>query len=599
MPSPPPADTGLYNLLWCEALIDGLATAGVRRAVISPGSRSTPLVLACRRHASMQCRLVLDERAAAFFALGMARHRGEPITLIATSGSAPAHWYPAVIEAAQSGLPLLLLSADRPPELQQCGANQTVDQTRLFGHLVRGFFDPGPAQAGAEALRFIRQLGRRAVQQALGTNPGPVHINLPLREPLLPAQWPPAAGGAPSPAHLPAEGAPFLPGDGPPPDPRQLQAIARRISGRPGVILCGPMAADARFAQAVTALASRLGAPLLADPLSNLRFGDHLTAPQDEGAADPPLLVRYDAWLRQPAFADRHAPTWALQFGSPPISKTLADWLERSGSELMLCAPRGDWPDPSHQALAVSRADPRLLCLGLMEAAPAPAAPEWLADFLATEQRAARIAAAEPARQPPEQRLIAELLALLPPDATLFSGNSLPIRQLDWWSGRGDKPLRLFANRGASGIDGNIATLLGLAAVAPAPVVGLIGDLATCHDLSALLCAQGIDATLILLNNGGGGIFGYLPQRVLADFESFWLAPQRVDFAAAAQAFGVDYLAAPSLEQFRPALTEALARPGVTLLEVAIDREHSQQRHTAYWQRVAQEAPATGGAELP
>jgi len=175
------------------------------------------------------------------------------------------------------------------------------------------------------------------------------------------------------------------------------------------------------------------------------------------------------------------------------------------------------------------------------------------------------------------------LLATLPPGSTLFSGNSLPIRQLDTWSGRDAKPLRIFANRGASGIDGNIATLLGLAMAAPGPVVGLIGDLAACHDLSALLGARDVAATLIVINNGGGGIFGYLPQRELTDFEPLWLAPQQVDFAAAAHAYGIHYRAVASMETFAPQLKRALACPGFTLLEVTVDREESQRRHEAFW----------------
>ncbi len=268
-------DTASLNLLWSDQLMDGLASAGVSQVVISPGSRSTPLVLAVNRQPRLKSWHHPDERSAAFFALGLASHQCQPVALIATSGSAPAHWLPAVIEASRAGIPLILLSADRPPELQACGSNQTVDQIHLFGNQVRSFHDAGPAAQSSQAMTHIRRLGIQAVHRARWPDPGPVHINLPFREPLTPSQWPPEpTPGAVIPPVINA----VLP------DPQQIHRISEIISAGKGLIVCGPAPHDPGFPEAVVALAKQLGSPLLADPLSELRYGGH-----DHAQAHRPL----------------------------------------------------------------------------------------------------------------------------------------------------------------------------------------------------------------------------------------------------------------------------------------------------------------------
>ncbi len=289
------------NLQWAFALVDGLAMQGVHRAVISPGSRSTPLVLACEQHPAVRTWVQIDERCAGFFALGLARCDARPVILVATSGSAPSHWYPAVIEASEQGTPLILLSADRPPELQGWHANQTTDQTRLFGPHVRVYENPGLPRSGAGALAFVRMLGARAARQAQWPRPGPVHVNQPFREPLVPDL--PAIEGCKPLAQTPCNARPRLM-----PDPHQLKRVASLLSAQPGVIVCGPAAEGTGLAPAVSELAERLRCPLLADPLSGLRFGDHL----HDG-----IFSRYDAFLRDPKTRSTLRPAWMLRFGNP------------------------------------------------------------------------------------------------------------------------------------------------------------------------------------------------------------------------------------------------------------------------------------------
>lgn len=566
------------NLRWAFTLVDGMVSAGVRDAVISPGSRSTPLVLACEQHPEIRPHVQVDERSAAFFALGLAKQRGHPALVIATSGSAPTHWYPAVIEADEGHTPLVLLSADRPPELRDWGANQTIDQTRLFGTHVRAFHDPGPPAGDIDSLGFAGALGRKVVHQSVWPRPGPVHVNLPLYEPLVPEAPLPLSPGR-------ARGAPPVP---PRLVPNQtlVRQVARLLSGRPGIIVCGPLPDTASLGAEVTALAAALECPILADPLSGLRFGM-----RDRRR----LVVRYDAFLRHPASTAGLCPEWVLRFGAVPVSKPLLQFLERHRhSRHVLVAPHGDWPDPWHRSTEVFRADPTTLCAELCGAELDPAPSQWLRNWLARERQAAVTPPPVGPDDPPyEDTVIAELLGQLPPGATLFSSNSLPIRQLDCWSGSAAKPLRILANRGASGIDGNVSTLLGLAAAGAQPTVGLIGDLALFHDMNGLLLARPLEATLVVLNNGGGGIFGYLPQARLPGFQAHWLTPTGLDLGKIAALFGLRFRRVQRQGEFGPALAEALATSGVNLVEVQIDRECSQLRHQVYWDALAGEPGST------
>jgi 2-succinyl-5-enolpyruvyl-6-hydroxy-3-cyclohexene-1-carboxylate synthase len=562
-------DQGTNNLLWADSLMDGLSAAGVTRAVISPGSRSTPLVLAADRHPKIRTWTMVDERCAAFFALGLAKYDQSPVAVIATSGSAPANWYPAVIEANHSGTPLILLSADRPPELQNCGANQTINQTHLFNRQVRLFLDPGPATATPDGLKQIRELGIEAVHQALGQNPGPVHINLPFREPLVPEKIAePSYRDQSFPAPVQQQQA----------DTEQIGRITDIINQGPGIIICGPSNQEDGFAQAVTELARRLHLPILADPLSNLRFGTH-------GHSN--IITHYDGFLRQQRFFDQNQPAWVLRFGAMPVAKPLMHYLKQSAPNTILCAPRGDWPDPLHQTKEIVRTSPTDLCNKLMESDLQPATDAWLKQFQQANQLTSSIQLTNESNQPSEDLIINELIHAIPDGSILFSGNSLPIRHLDSWSGSATKNIRIVANRGASGIDGNISTLLGMRAAGSQKVFGLLGDLAFYHDMNGLLAARDLDAVIVLLNNGGGGIFGHLPQAQLEQFESHWLTPTDLDFSKAAELYGVNFHRVTKQSEFAPALDTARDESGLTLIEVIIDRKQAMTRYRAWLNAVS------------
>lgn len=541
---------GDLNAAWASALIDGLVQAGVGRAVISPGSRSTPLALACLRHPDLASRVLLDERVAAFYALGLARAEGRPVILVCTSGSAVANWYPAVAEADAARLPLILLTADRPPELQDCGANQTFDQRALFAPQLRAAHTLPPAEPGRD---WLASLAARIVSQSLWPLAGPVQINLPFREPLLETAPPPQVAAKPPRVILPRL---TLGSD-------DVFALARRIEGRRGVILAG---AEPLSSQELVALAEALNWPIIADPLSGLRFGPH-----DRER----IIARADLFLRgavPPAEI-------VLRLGAFPVSKAVGQW-QGGAAERIVVSRDTRWPDPGRAATTMIHADPALLAQSLAAAVTRPAPPDWLRLWQSAERRAAALAEQLAG---PEIELLRSALAALPDHALLFVGNSMIVRDLDDFSGTSAKSLTIMCNRGLSGIDGNLATFFGAAASGRfSAALALVGDLTFLHDLGGLAAGQGLSATIGVLDNGGGGIFDYLPQHSLPEFTSGWLTPQWADFAAAAAVWGHRY---QSVEpgRFARCLAGSLACSGVGVLHLAIDRAGSAARHRAVW----------------
>lgn len=575
-------DPACLNLRWSLALFDGLVRAGLRDLVLSPGSRSTPLVLAAQRQPEVRLTAILDERSAAFFALGLARAERRPVALLCTSGSAPAHWLPAVIEAAEWGLPLILLSADRPPELRGWGANQTIDQARLFGPFIREFHDPGPATAAPAALKALHALGARCAAVSLGPRPGPVHINLPLREPLVPG---PDCQASPRPraelGHFdpmaaretpPAKNADWLRGI----DPQWL-------AKGPGLIVCGPGDYDRATREALWHCSDALDLPVLVDPLSGLRFGP----------ASCGRVTHYDSLARNPAAMARLRPAWVIRLGRAPVSKRLGEWL--TGVPSILLDPAERWHDPTHDALVQIGGPSGAVLRELTEAGLVMPDPDWLAHWQDAERRIAALSDRHLGESCwCEGHLMRLLIERLPAGEALLCANSLPIRQLDTWSGARMAPLAVFGNRGASGIDGQLSTLAGLNA-AGLPTWGLLGDLSLCHDLSGLLLADRLSRPLLVLNNGGGRIFDYLPQRDLPGIATLWRTPLRLDLAKLADTFGLRHWRVTHAAEFETALEQAGAGGPGGLIEVVIDASGSQAMHEAFWRRATE---ASIGSDL-
>lgn len=565
------------NTAAARAFVHGLARAGVRHACVTPGSRSTPLTVALAEQSAIRPWLHLDERASAFFALGLARAEGAPVALVCTSGTAAVNFHPAAVEADLSRVPLVLCTADRPARLRNVGAPQTIEQPGLYGVAVRMERDlPAPGEDGAPPALFAGA-ARLAVGAALGPLPGPVHLNLPFEEPLIAA---PADHPAPSPSVSVAAPpvAPPLP-----PDAGELAAAADALARaeRP-LIVAGPESGGLPTDE-LAALARALGAPLLADPLSGLRTGAH----------DRTHVVdAYDALVRD-ARAAALRPDCVLRFGAAPTSRALNGFLvaARDASHV-LCDLPGSFRDPNgvttHRLTADARSAAGALC-GALAREPAPAA--WLGEWRARDARARRALAdfARSADEPFEGRAVVELQRALPAGGTLFAGNSMPVRDVDAFLASDAKPLTVAANRGANGIDGVLSAALGHAAAGRGPTALLIGDLSLVHDLNGLWAGtrHGLDLAIALVNNGGGGIFHYLPQVEHGDvFKEWFGTPSGVDFAAAARAFGADHRPLADWSE----LDAALAEGGVRVLEFRTDRARNRDLHEQAWRAAARAA---------
>lgn len=554
------------ELAWhrAAALIDGLCAAGLAHAVISPGSRSTSLALAAARCNALRIHVVPDERSAGFFALGLARATGRPAALIGTSGSAPAHWLPAAIEASEDRQPMLLLSADRPPELLGCGANQATEQRRLFSAHARAVFELPPDASPAHAL----DVGRRAAASCRWPRPGPVHINAAFREPLVPAD--PARCGRWSPGTARLK----LPGKQTP-DLEALAGAAARLAGRKGAILAGRLPPDDPIAPAALALARALDCAVIADPLSGLRAG-----------VDPEarVLCRADAFTRA---GDVPVPDWLIRIGSAPVSSAVEQWAARCPETLLLAAGP-DWADPLRSVRTVLLGEPAA-SLTVLTAAVRRAglhAAEWTAlDEL--EARAEQALGAMPAAVA-EAVLVEALAAGLPAGTPLFVANSLVVRDFDSFLARRAAPLALYANRGASGVDGNISTAAGLIEGIGRPGVAVVGDLALFHDLNGLSLCRDRPLVVVVINNGGGAIFGQLAQAALPEFESLWLTPPGIECEKAAALFGLDYLRLDPGAELAGTVSAALAAARPALLELVVDRNASHAARQAWWQALRQ-----------
>lgn len=608
------------------AFVDELARAGVHHIVICPGSRSTPLALAFAEHPGMRVWMHIDERSAAFFALGMAkRNQGKdnkgrdkpqplPVALLCTSGTAAANFYPAIIEAKLTRVPLLVLTADRPHELRDCGAPQAIDQNRLYGAYPKWFVDVALPEATNAALRYIRTLACRAAALTRAVPAGPVHLNFPLREPLAPdpiagQELPPSAQRDPIAWYGRPDHAPYIEvveadlsrphSDLSRPLPLVTPSISaiKNISAQSqdaprGLIIVGPQF-DPALPNAIATLARRLNYPVLADPLSQVRCGAH-----DRDL----VLSSYDAFLRDEAFARNNEAQIVLRFGAMPTSKPLLLYLQRYPScpQIAIDGNAG-WDEPTQLASTLIHADPVAFCqeMGAMLDTETDAEnphtggyDSWLERWRETDRvtRAALQAAMQDFTPFFEGRVFSELAALLPNEATLYVGNSMPVRDLDTFFWSSARRLYMMGNRGANGIDGVLSSALGASAATPEqPTVLVVGDLSFLHDLNGLLAARlhSLNLTIILVNNDGGGIFSFLPQATHPEhFEQLFGTPTGLDLRPAVEMYSGQFRRVETWEQFRDAVHCGIAETGLHVIEVNTERAGNVSMHRQLWQEV-------------
>ena len=547
---------------FAATFVDELAAQGVEYACVSPGSRSAPIAMAFQRHPKIRVLVHIDERSGSFFGLGLAKATGKPVVLLCTSGTAAAEFHPAVVEASSSRTPLIVLTADRPPELQGAGANQSIDQQRLYGTAVRWFFDPGVPVELPNAARLWRRLAARAFAEAAT---GPVHLNLPFREPLVPK-----VGHAPVPVGVAGQSVSrgrMLPTTG------QVAALASALqrAKRP-LVVAGEMRDGERLAPAL----QRLGLPVLAEPTSQLR------RPETGGSIDS-----YEALLRA-GWSLQHGPDLVIRLGGMPTSNALNKWLAAASAPTFLIDPDHAWRDQDHVATNVVGCDPQ----PLLEALPPLERVAWRDQWAAAGKRATAAIAATLVSTPlHEGHIVRALSTRLPDPAQVFIGSSMPIRAAEAFWPQARPQQRFFANRGASGIDGLVSTGLGMAAGrVNLPTVLLLGDLSLYHDMNGLwaLRRHGIRATVVVCDNDGGGVFNFLPQAEHQDvFEELFATPLGLDFAQVARLYGLVYSPVTDRSGLEPAIADAIAAPSPTMVVVRFKREDSVNGHRLCWEAAA------------
>jgi 2-succinyl-5-enolpyruvyl-6-hydroxy-3-cyclohexene-1-carboxylate synthase len=562
------------NAALASAFAEELARGGVRLAVISPGSRSTPLAVALWRQPEIEVSVILDERSAAFFALGGAQATGAPVAMLCTSGTAAANYHPAIIEADESAIPLIVLTADRPPELRGIGAGQTIDQLKLYGSSVRWFSEVGTHEADDAGLLHYRSVACRALAAAHGEpRPGPVHLNLPWREPLAPI---PVEGAvtATDPLALEGRGPRPLTAVTPidmEPSAFLLDEVAGHIrEARAGVVVAGRQL-DPELREPLAQLARVAGLPILAEPTSQLRCGPH-----DRSH----VISTYDTLLRNESFRESVRPDLVLRFGEMPTSKPLRTWLAASGADQIVVDRRCGWNEPTGRAAALLRADPTELASGWAarlgdEERPAPSA--WLdAENAARETLEAELQTLSELTEPGLHLALGRAHS----DGDLvYTASSMPIRDQEAFLAPGDLDAIFLCNRGANGIDGLVSSGIGAARATGKPTTIITGDLGLLHDIGALAALRDVSTPvrIVVIDNDGGGIFSFLPQaEALAsdEFEALLGTPRGIDIAKAAALFDLPHRKLDALTD----LPDALAA-GTGLIEVKTNRQTNVALH--------------------
>ncbi|WP_010678522.1 2-succinyl-5-enolpyruvyl-6-hydroxy-3-cyclohexene-1-carboxylic-acid synthase [Bacillus timonensis] len=565
---------------YVASFVDELVQVGVTEAVVSPGSRSTPMAILMAEHPKMNVTINIDERSSAFYALGVAKATKKPVAILCTSGTAAANFFPAIVEAYYSRVPLIVLTADRPHELRDVGAPQAIDQNKLYGNHAKWFVEMGLPEESEQMLSYVRTMAGRAAGTALTAPAGPVHLNFPFREPLVPNLELDHLWGTNKDLQKTVNlvvGKPKM-------DEEQARLICDVVSNKKkGIIVCGSHY-DAEFGYAVANFAEALQFPILADPLSQLRSGHH---------SKSYILDGYDAFLRDDSFCETYSPDIIIRFGAMPVSKALLQYTQKQKNATQIIVDGdGGWRDPTLSATDMVYCDEIEFCNMISGRTEKRSDTSWVNSWIKVNNIVKEnVNMVHKEESLFEGKVFTELQEILPVGSSLFVGNSMPIRDLDTFFMNNEKSIHVLGNRGANGIDGLVSTAMGISSQNEKTVL-VIGDLSFYHDLNGLLAAKHhqLNITIVLINNDGGGIFSFLPQsHEEKHFETLFGTPIGLDYEHAVKMYGGKFTSVKDWVEFRAAIVASFNGQGLHVVEVKTDRQENVMIHRKMWNNVSQE----------
>jgi 2-succinyl-5-enolpyruvyl-6-hydroxy-3-cyclohexene-1-carboxylate synthase len=587
------------NIAWAISFVNELVAGGVKYACISPGSRNTPLTWAFAQNKEIRKYVIVDERSSAFFALGLANRTGSPVAIVCTSGTAAVEFYPAIVEAYQQRIPLIICTADRPSELRDTGTNQTINQNNLYRNHIRYFADAGLPEMSTKRIISLKNIASKALQISCYYNKGPVHINFPFKKPFEPDTFTDEitktirdllkrtyykSSSPESETKLSGE--------------KGFLNIVEKLKHTPkGIIVVGPEKYNNEFHTNVIKLSRILRYPVLADGCSQLRFlssfSDKLNSQKYNTPGNNNIICNYETMFRSSSFSEKYLPEIILHFGRTSISKGMEEFFEKHNPLKLIINEDGDLFDPSRKG-KLYKSSPAHFCKSIIQFFQTPGnirrEDGWLESYLYADHLLEKLKhkLLFNSRSLNEVRIINEFLNSIPEKSSIMLSNSLPVRDFDYWASCSSKHFTIFNNRGASGIDGITSTALGIASVKKEPVFLITGDIAYYYDLNALMTAKkySIPLIIILINNNGGGIFNSLPvSRYTKFLQEYLITPHQLNFEKLTNAFGVGYSKVKTWKGFRDSLNMAVAKKKPSVIEIQTDALSSLALRKLYWDK--------------
>jgi 2-succinyl-5-enolpyruvyl-6-hydroxy-3-cyclohexene-1-carboxylate synthase len=588
------------NIAWAESFVNEMVAGGVKYVCISPGSRNTPLTWAFAQHKEIRKYVNIDERSSAFFALGLANRTGSPVALLCTSGTAAAELYPAIVEAYQQRIPLVICTADRPPELRGTGTNQTINQDNLYKNHIRFFADVGLPDLSIKKIMALKKTAVNAIEICCYKNKGPVHINFPFKKPFEPDNLTDEISNKTN--YLLAKTIYKLPqydtlvkiiGE------RWFLNIMRKLKHiKRGIITVGPENYGNEFYMNVIKLSRILKYPILPDGCSQLRFLSYPAAKISDQTHkitinnnNNNIICNYESMFRSTSFSEAYPPEIMLHFGRTSTSKGMEDFNEKYSPLKIIINEEGDFFDPTRKGKSY-KSSPSHFCKSAIECFQVDKhireEEYWLKPYLFADQILEQLKHKILFNSGflNEIRIINDFLESVPGNSSIMLSNSLPVRDFDYWASCYPKRLNIFNNRGASGIDGIISTALGIASVKKETAFLITGDLAFYYDLNALLTAEkySIPLIIILINNNGGGIFNSLPVSRYPDFlREYFITPHKLNFEKLTKAYGIDYSKAKTWKNFKDLMQNTVAKKKTSVIEIQTDAVRSLNLRKKYW----------------